>query len=283
MVPAASPARRRTARRSSPPSGLPRRAGSAGCSENPLRTQRQTRRHGHHHRPPHGRRSESRHTAVDAWPVGCAGRAVGGLARGAGVLVAAATPPMVGATPGGAVMSLGELAGLLGSFLVCAQLLLIARVPWFERSVGLDRLVSWHRSLGTTVVLLIVTHVVLMVVGGAWLDRTTAWAEVPGVLATQPYLWPALIGTVLFLAVGLSSARLARRAPVVRGLVRGAPDELRGDLPDVLPPGRGRDALRVGPARPARLDRAVRGDRGGDPHAGAWLCRCSPTAGTACG
>ena len=120
-----------------------------------------------------------------------------------------ATPPVIGATPGGAVMSLGELAGLLGSFLVCAQLLLIARVPWFERSVGLDRLVSWHRSLGTTVVLLVVTHVVLMVVGGAWLDRTTAWAEVPAVLASQPYLWPALIGTVLFLAIGLSSTRLA--------------------------------------------------------------------------
>src|SRR6478735_6845003 len=78
------------------------------------------------------------------------------------------TSPLTGATPGGAVMSLGELAGLLGSFLVCAQLLLIARVPWFERSVGLDRLVSWHRSLGTSVVLLIVTHVALMVVGGAW-------------------------------------------------------------------------------------------------------------------
>lgn len=121
------------------------------------------------------------------------------------------TSPLVGATPGGAVMSLGELAGLLGAFLVCAQLLLIARVPWFERSVGLDRLVSWHRSLGTTVVLLIVTHVVLMVVGGAWLDQTTLWAEVPGVLATQPYLWPAVIGTALFLAVGLSSARLARQ------------------------------------------------------------------------
>ncbi|WP_028047953.1 ferric reductase-like transmembrane domain-containing protein [Cellulomonas sp. URHE0023] len=121
------------------------------------------------------------------------------------------TSPLVGSTPGGAAMSLGELAGLLGSFLVCAQLLLIARVPWFERSVGLDRLVSWHRSLGTTVVLLIVTHVVLMVLGGAWLDGTSVWAEVPGVLATQPYLWPAVIGTALFVAFGLSSARLARQ------------------------------------------------------------------------
>jgi len=119
--------------------------------------------------------------------------------------------PSVAAAPGGALMSVGELAGLLASFLVCVQVLLIARVPWFERSVGFDRLVAWHRSLGTTVVLLVVTHVLLMILGGALLDRVSAWAEVPAVLRTQPYLWWALVGTVLFLAVGVSSARLARR------------------------------------------------------------------------
>ncbi|WP_426595723.1 ferredoxin reductase family protein [Cellulomonas sp. McL0617] len=122
------------------------------------------------------------------------------------------TSSAVGYTPGGALMSVGELAGLLASFLVCAQLLLVARVPWFERSVGFDRLVSWHRSLGTTVVLLVLTHVLLMIIGGALLDSTSLWSEVPSVLARQPYLWLALIGTVLFFVVGLSSARLARRA-----------------------------------------------------------------------
>ena len=123
----------------------------------------------------------------------------------------AGTSASVGTTPGGAVMSLGELAGLLGSYLVCAQLLLVGRVPWFERGIGLDRLVAWHRSLGTSVVLLVLSHVVLMIVGGSLLDGVSVWAEVPSVLATQPYLWPAVLGTALFLAVGVSSARLARR------------------------------------------------------------------------
>lgn len=120
------------------------------------------------------------------------------------------TLPASGTTPGGILTSTGDLAGLLASFLVCAQLLLVARVPWFERSVGFDRLVSWHRSLGTTVVLLVLTHVALVITGGALLDRTTLWSEVPSLLATQPYLWLALIGTVLFGAVGASSARLLR-------------------------------------------------------------------------
>ena len=63
------------------------------------------------------------------------------------------TPASVGATPGGALVAIAELTGLIASVLVCAQLLLVARVPWFERSVGMDRLVSWHKSLGTTVIL----------------------------------------------------------------------------------------------------------------------------------
>lgn len=120
------------------------------------------------------------------------------------------TPASAGSTSGGAVTSLGELAGLLASFLVCAQLLLVGRVPWFERSVGLDRLVSWHRSLGTTVLLLVLTHVVLMVVGGASLDGLSLWSEVPTTLARQPYIWSAVVGTVLFVVVGVSSARAAR-------------------------------------------------------------------------
>ncbi|WP_421732898.1 ferric reductase-like transmembrane domain-containing protein [Cellulomonas sp.] len=123
----------------------------------------------------------------------------------------AGTSSATGTTPGGALMSLGELAGLLASYLVCAQLLLIGRVPWFERGIGFDRLVAWHRSLGTSVVLLVLTHVALMILGGSLLDGLSVWSEVPAVLATQPYLWPALIGTVLFLAVGVSSARLARQ------------------------------------------------------------------------
>ncbi|PFG33004.1 ferredoxin reductase family protein [Sanguibacter antarcticus] len=121
------------------------------------------------------------------------------------------TPISLGATPGVVLMCFGELAGLLGSYFVCLQLLLIGRVPWFERAVGMDRLVGWHRSLGTAVVLLVVTHVLLMIVGGAMIDRLTLWSEVLMTLATIPDMVSALVGTAIFLVVGTSSARLARK------------------------------------------------------------------------
>ncbi len=123
----------------------------------------------------------------------------------------AGTPASTGATPGTALVATAELTGLLASVLVCAQLLLVARVPWFERAVGFDRLVSWHRSLGTTVVLLVVAHVAGMIAGQALVASQTPWGALASLLATTDDLWLALGGTIVFLAAGISSARLARR------------------------------------------------------------------------
>ena len=120
-------------------------------------------------------------------------------------------PANYAGTPANLATTLGELSGLLGAYLVCVQLLLIARVPWFERAVGLDRLVSWHRSLGATVVFLVLAHIAFMVLGGMILDRSLPWTEFVVMLQDYPDMLTALVGTILFLLVGITSARLIRR------------------------------------------------------------------------
>jgi len=42
----------------------------------------------------------------------------------------------------GMFQSLGRITGLLGAYLLLIQLLFFARLPWFVRHVGLDRLVA---------------------------------------------------------------------------------------------------------------------------------------------
>ena len=121
-----------------------------------------------------------------------------------------AVPATFAVTPASVVTTMGELAGMLGGYLVCAQVLLIARMPWFENAVGLDRLVAWHRSLGTSVILLIVAHVVLLVVGGELFDQKTPWSEFIAILQDYPDMLTALIGTIAFVVVGLTSARWIR-------------------------------------------------------------------------
>jgi predicted ferric reductase len=119
-------------------------------------------------------------------------------------------PAGFAATPADALTSLGELSGMVGAFLVCAQVLLIARVPWFEDAVGLDKLVSWHRSLGASVVFLIVAHVLFLVIGGELADRNPPWTEFVSILQNYPDMLTALVGTIAVLVVGLCSARLLR-------------------------------------------------------------------------
>lgn len=107
--------------------------------------------------------------------------------------------------------AVGELTGISAGYLTCPQLLLVARVPWFERAVGLDRLVAWHRRLGTAVLLLVAVHVTCKVVGTMFLDGSLPWTAFVTVLVSFPDMVTALVGTLLFLAIGLSAVRRLRR------------------------------------------------------------------------
>src|SRR6478735_2519151 len=117
--------------------------------------------------------------------------------------------PLHGA--GAAVTAAGRLAGLLGAYLVLVQLLLMARLVWFENAVGFDRLTAWHRGLGTNTVLLLVMHVLLIVEGYSLTDHrgiaSTGWR----VLSTYPAMLKATAGLLLFGLVAVTSGRAARR------------------------------------------------------------------------
>src|SRR4051794_3139149 len=60
--------------------------------------------------------------------------------------------------PGGAFTATGQLTGLIGTYAVLVQILLMSRIGWIERFIGLDRLVGWHRWTGFASVTLLVGH-----------------------------------------------------------------------------------------------------------------------------
>ncbi len=59
-------------------------------------------------------------------------------------------------------------------YAVLVQLLLMSRIAWLERAIGLDRLAVWHRWNGFATVWLLVAHVVFTTVGYAQGDRRVA-------------------------------------------------------------------------------------------------------------
>jgi predicted ferric reductase len=63
------------------------------------------------------------------------------------------------------VLTVAKFFGLHAAVLMLFQLLLVARLPWLDRRIGMDRLTVWHRWVGFTLLWTVLTHAVLVVLG----------------------------------------------------------------------------------------------------------------------
>ncbi len=102
-----------------------------------------------------------------------------------------------------------HVTGMLAGYGVLVLVLLMARWPVLER-FGSDALARWHARLGRLVLTLVVVHGVAAVQGWASATGTNAAVALWQVLGL-PWLVAATVGTGLFVAVGVCSARTARR------------------------------------------------------------------------
>ena len=108
------------------------------------------------------------------------------------------------------VASLSRLAALTGTFFAVVGIFLIARIPWVERGVGHDRLVTWHRKLGPWSLYLIGIHVLFITLSSAGNDHKILALEMWQIVTTMTWMWPALAGFVLMVAAGVTSYKKAR-------------------------------------------------------------------------
>ncbi|KOV78685.1 oxidoreductase [Nocardia sp. NRRL S-836] len=107
------------------------------------------------------------------------------------------------------LVNLGRLTGLYGALAMAFQLLLIARLPWLDRRLGMDRLTSWHRWVGFTIFWMLVGHLSLIAFGNAGADGPVA--EVVRQAGELEGILRALVAWVVIMVVGVVSARFARR------------------------------------------------------------------------
>ncbi len=112
---------------------------------------------------------------------------------------------------GAALMAAGRITGLVGSYTVVVLLALMARVPAIERGVGADRLARWHSSAGRYAVCLLSLHAAFILWGSAVIAHTSLTGQAGALWSSYPDVWLATIGWALFAAVGVASARAARR------------------------------------------------------------------------
>ncbi|MFG2129897.1 ferric reductase-like transmembrane domain-containing protein [Streptomyces sp. NPDC048751] len=110
-----------------------------------------------------------------------------------------------------ALMVLGRFTGLYAALLMAFQLVLVARLPWLDRRIGMDRLTSWHRWVGFGLLWTLVGHVVFITFGYAELSSMGPLDQLIDLAETIEGVLRALVAFVLILVIGAVSARWARR------------------------------------------------------------------------
>ena len=106
--------------------------------------------------------------------------------------------------------SVGRFLGLHLAFVMALQLLLIARLPVLDRSIGMDRLTTWHRWTGFTLFWLVLLHPTFVLLGYGHLDKLSVLTEFTGLAGQTPVLL-GMIAAGLVVVIAAVSVRAARR------------------------------------------------------------------------
>ncbi|MBD7958703.1 ferric reductase-like transmembrane domain-containing protein [Microbacterium sp. Sa4CUA7] len=107
--------------------------------------------------------------------------------------------------------TLGRLCGLVSANLLLYQVLLMARVPLFERGFGREAITRMHRFVGFWSFWMLVAHIVLLVAGYAAAAEINPFAQLWGFVWDYPGMLLAAAGSLLILLVVITSVRRARR------------------------------------------------------------------------
>ncbi|MFF3705861.1 ferredoxin reductase family protein [Streptomyces phaeochromogenes] len=110
-----------------------------------------------------------------------------------------------------ALIVIGRLLGLYGALLMAFQLLLVARLPWLDRRIGMDRLTSWHRWVGFGLLWTLLGHAVFITFGYADSSGLDPVSQLVDLAETVEGVLRAVVALVLILVIGGVSARYARR------------------------------------------------------------------------
>ena len=108
------------------------------------------------------------------------------------------------------VQTISRFAALIGTYFALLGILLVSRIPWVERGVGHDRLITWHRKLGPWSLYLIGFHVLLITVGYAGQFQEKISGEFINILTTFSWMWAALAGFIFMITAGVTSYKKAR-------------------------------------------------------------------------
>jgi predicted ferric reductase len=90
------------------------------------------------------------------------------------------------------------------------QLVLVSRLPWLDRRVGMDRLTSWHRWNGFALFWLVILHPTFILIGYGRLDHLSFFAQFTSFAGVFATLMGMIAAGIVIVAVAFS-VRVVRR------------------------------------------------------------------------
>jgi predicted ferric reductase len=114
-------------------------------------------------------------------------------------------------TVAGMFTAAGELTALYGTYLILIQLVLMSRSPFLDQIFGQDTITAAHRWVGFGAIWLIVLHAVFTTIGFAMSAHVDIVGETVTLLTSYPYVLWSAVGLAMFIVVGFTSMRAARR------------------------------------------------------------------------
>ena len=72
-------------------------------------------------------------------------------------------------------LTVAKFLGLHAAMIMMFQLVLVARLPWLDRRIGMDRLTSWHRWVGFALLWTVLAHATVVIAGYTVLGGTSPW------------------------------------------------------------------------------------------------------------
>lgn len=111
----------------------------------------------------------------------------------------------------GTMTALGIIAGLIGMDVVLLMLLLAARIPFIDNTIGHDRALEVHKWLGKPALYLLLAHGVLLAIGYGASQGLDPVSESISLWVNVPDMWLAFVSMVLFIAVVVTSLVAVRR------------------------------------------------------------------------
>jgi predicted ferric reductase len=108
------------------------------------------------------------------------------------------------------VLTVAKFFGMHAALVMMLQLLLVARLPWLDRRIGMDRLTSWHRWVGFTLLWTVLCHATIVVLGYATLDNASM-AKTFLALAGVPASLLGMLAAAIIVVIGAVSMKVVRR------------------------------------------------------------------------